>query len=431
MPSFRAHQLTKKGMSDTHLIDLARRVFQLGGFLRDCSGLWRPAPFHHDLPPWVEGYSELHAALLALTPEQVDALHADEQRLRHWLERFIPGMAALEPLIGFERLQGPPRKASPVHAPARDVPGRKWAQIDAFAGLALDALEGVDEVWDWCAGKAHLGRLIGMHSGVPVRALERDPALCADAQRLAQRDGVRLTAQVCDVLSESAESTPTTLACALHACGDLHLTLLDQVGSRSPAGLLLAPCCYHRTVHEHHRPRSSAGRACGLRLSREDLRLAVLETCTAGHAQREAEKRRKARLLALKGWGAQHGLEVKDYSPLKDIGRDDDRVALQRACERLGWPVPDAGQAEDAMRTGWKRSRDVRAFELIRAAVRRPLEVWLVLDMALGLADEGHEVEVGEFCGRELTPRNLLIRARRRVAPRPAGDDQESAPGWP
>lgn len=83
------------------------------------------------------------------------------------------------------------------------------------------------------------------------------------------------------------------------------------------------------------------------------------------------------------------------------------------------------------MRTGWKRSRDVRAFELIRVAVRRPLEVWLVLDMALGLAGEGYEVEVGEFCGRELTPRNLLIRARRRSVPRSAGDGQESAPGWP
>lgn len=74
---------------------------------------------------------------------------------------------------------------------------------------------------------------------------------------------------------------------------------------------------------------------------------------------------------------------------------------------------------------------EVRAFELIRAAVRRPLEVWLVLDMALGLADEGLAVEVGEFCGRELTPRNLLIRARRRSAPRSAGDGQGSEPDWP
>lgn len=401
-------------MSGTHLIDLEGRVFQLGVFLRDCSGLWRPAPFHHDVLPWVREHPELHAALLALPLEQVEALHADEPRLRHWLEPFIPGMAALDSLIGFERLQGLPRKAKPVHAPARDVPGRKWAQIDALAGLALDALDGVDEVWDWCAGKAHLGRLIGMHSGVRVRALERDPALCADAQRLAQRDGVRLTAQVCDVLIESAKPTPTTLACALHACGDLHLRLLDQVGRRAPAGLLLAPCCYHRTAHEHHRPRSSAGRACGLRLTREDLRLAVLETCTAGHAQREVEKRRKARLLALQGWGAPFGLEVKNYSPLKDIGRGDDLMALQRACERLGWPVPHAGQVEAILRTGWQRFREVRAFELIRAAVRRPLEVWLVLDMALGLADEGFAVEVGEFCGSELTPRNLLIRSRRR-----------------
>lgn len=418
--------LRENNTSNTHGVDFEGRVRLLGGFLRDCSGLWRPAPFHHDVPPWAAEHPELHAAVLALTPGQVDALHTDERRLRNWLERFIPGMAALNLLIDFPDLMpAPPGEHSPdgiwrghaVHSPDRDVPGRKWAQIEAFAGHASSWRDSAREVLDWCAGKSHLGRMIGMRSGLPVRALERDPALCAEAERLAARDGIALTAEMCDVLQIDHRNVlmTSTLACALHACGDLHLTLLDQVGRQSPAGLLLAPCCYHRTVHEHHRPRSSAGRACGLRLSREDLRLAVLETCTAGHAQRETEKRRKARLLALKGWGAQHGLEVTDYSPLKDIGRGDDHMALQRACERLGWLVPDAGQAEAAMRTGWKRSRDVRAFELIRAAVRRPLEVWLVLDMALGLAGEGYEVEVGEFCGRELTPRNLMIKAGRRA----------------
>lgn len=301
-----------------------------------------------------------------------------------------------------------------VHTPDRDVPGRKWAQIEAFAGLALTARESANEVLDWCAGKAHLGRLIGLRSNLPVRSLERDAVLCEEAERLAARDGITLTAEVCNVLDRPHRNVlmPGTLACALHACGDLHLTLLDQAQEHMPTGLLLAPCCYHRTTQEFYQPRSSAGRACNLQLTREDLRIAVLETATAGHAQRESEKRRKARLLALKDWGVRHELRITDYTLVRNLGRDEDDSALNRACERLGWPAPKLDQIESIMEAGWKRAEKVRAFELIRAAVRRPLEVWLVLDMALGLEEAGFEVEVGEFCDQKLTPRNLMIKAR-------------------
>ena len=400
--------------------DLTQRLKQLGGIVKDCEGLWRPAPFHHEALPWVATHPALHASLLGLDDAQVDALHRDEQRLRNWLERYIPGMASLNGLVELADLT---KSAAGVgkretgermaHAPGRDVPGRKWFQIEAFAGLASAQSRDADEVLDWCSGKAHLGRLIGMTTGLPVRALERDPALCVDAERLAERDGISLKAEVCDVLGLRHRHVlgPRTLACALHACGDLHLTLLDQALLNAPAGLLLAPCCYHRTAQEVYRPRSAAGQGCNLHLGREDLRLAVLETVTAGHGQREAEKCRKARLLALKDWGACHGLGIGDYALLKDLGRGEDAPALIRACERLGWPVPTDAQIAPSVQAGWRRAREVRALELIRTAIRRPLEVWLVLDMALGLEAEGYEVEVGTFCGREITPRNLLIRA--------------------
>jgi len=389
--------------------------------------LWRPAPFHHVVQPWAATHPGLHAAIAGLDPEEVDRLHADEQALRAWLAPFIPDMAGLARWMASERfnppMTHPSSKRAACHAPDRDVPGRKWAQIETFAHLALEKSDYAREILDWCAGKSHLGRLIGMRSGLPVRALERDSALCAEAERLAARDRVALAAEARDVLElddnvqHGEILTPGTLACALHACGDLHLTLLNHAQVSTPAGLLLAPCCYHRTAHEFYQPRSSAGRACGLRLSRDDLRLAVLETATAGHAQREGEKRRKARLLALKAWGERHGLPIDEYSPLKDIGRDDDITAMNRACERLGWPEPGARQLGALMDLGWRRAAEVRTFELIRAAMRRPLETWLVLDMALGLEEAGLVVEVGEFCDKTLTPRNLMIRAWRRPGP--------------
>jgi len=62
---------------------------------------------------------------------------------------------------------------------------------------------------------------------------------------------------------------------------------------------------------------------------------------------------------------------------------------------------------------GWRRLAEVRNLELLRGLFRRPLELWLVLDRALFLREQGYKVEVGSFCETTLTPRNLMVLAER------------------
>jgi len=50
---------------------------------------------------------------------------------------------------------------------------------------------------------------------------------------------------------------------------------------------------------------------------------------------------------------------------------------------------------------------------VVRHVFRRPLEIWLALDLAVYLENRGYTVDLGSFCARQLTPRNLLISARR------------------
>jgi hypothetical protein len=63
--------------------------------------------------------------------------------------------------------------------------------------------------------------------------------------------------------------------------------------------------------------------------------------------------------------------------------------------------------------SGWQRLAQVRNLELLRGLFRRPLELWLVLDRALFLLDQGYTVRLGTFCETPLTPRNFLLLAER------------------
>jgi len=56
---------------------------------------------------------------------------------------------------------------------------------------------------------------------------------------------------------------------------------------------------------------------------------------------------------------------------------------------------------------------EVRNLELLRGLFRRPLELWLNLDRALFLVEQGYVVRLGSFCETAFTPRNLLLLAER------------------
>jgi hypothetical protein len=48
----------------------------------------------------------------------------------------------------------------------------------------------------------------------------------------------------------------------------------------------------------------------------------------------------------------------------------------------------------------------------VRFLFRRPLEIWLALDRALLLQEQGYAVQLGTFCAPHVTPRNLLIQGK-------------------
>lgn len=394
--------------------DLLQRFLQLDEFLLRHQALWRPKPFTLLELPWEREYPELAGWLRSRSLEDADADHHLSAQLN--APAPFPELAnSAARLSAVGELPAVALGQLPT-ALTVDVPGRKWQQIEAFASR-LRFAEPPRQWLDWCAGKGHLGRLLA-RDGNPLLSLEYDAALVEDGQRLSDRLRLQASHRQQDVLEANAAEhlQAAHTAVALHACGDLHVRLLQLASERGCRQLAVAPCCYNRIDSDHYRPLSGAAQGSALLLSRDDLRLPLAETVTAGARVRRQRDSSMARRLAFdllqrELRGSDDYLPVPSVppawldKPFADYCRDLAALKDLPSPAERDWPTLEAH--------GWKRLAVVRNLELVRGLFRRPMELWLLLDRALFLQEQGYEVTLGNFCNPRMTPRNLLLLAER------------------
>ena len=390
--------------------DVEARFKALDAFLIEHQGLWRPRPFIHRQLPWETEHPELARWLRQRSLSDAETSHNHPHTLPAPAPFPTLAREALR-LSAVDKLPTQPLQPA-AHRLNVDVPGRKWQQIEAF-GAALQFAQTPRHWLDWCAGKGHLGRRL-LHTGQQLTCLEYDPALIAAGQALSDQHGLPVTHRLQDVMADVAlgpEHTPV----ALHACGDLHVRLLQVASAVGCKQLALAPCCYNRINASTYQPLSNAGLASRLQLSVDDLGLPLSETVTAGKRVRRQRDMSMARRLGFDQLQRQlRGCD--DYLPTPSLPASWLDKSFADYCQALAslkglstgeqdWAALEAH--------GWQRLAEVRNLELVRGLFRRPLEVWLVLDRALFLTERGYTVEVGSFCETALTPRNLMVLAER------------------
>ncbi len=393
--------------------DLLTRFHALDRFLIEHQALWRPRPFTEQHLPWEALHPELARWLRSRTLEEAEAAHNHPEHLQ--APAPFPQLAAeAVALAHVDEL--PSQPLAPVEPRLSvDVPGRKWQQIEAFASH-LNLTPAPTHWLDWCAGKGHLGRRL-THAHQRLTCLEYDPALIEAGQALSVRHKVQAEHLQQDVMADDtrqrlhAGHTPV----ALHACGDLHVQLMQLASDAGCPQLAIAPCCYNRTQHDHYQALSPQGQTSPLRLSRDDLGLPLSETVTAPARVRRQRDQSMARRLGFDL--LQRQLRSRDdYLPTPSLPVAWLAKPYAEYCQELAAlkNLPAPGQQDWAAleAAGWQRLAEVRNLELVRNLFRRPLELWLVLDRALYLQARGYEVQLGTFCPASLTPRNLLLIAR-------------------
>jgi len=394
---------------------LLARFTALDAFLTAHQALWKPRPFTHLHLPWETSYPELAQWLRQRSLEAAESDHHQPWLIQDAPAPF-PELAATSRTLSAVAALPDRTLEAPVHRLNVDVPGRKWQQIEAFASRLHFATEPTHWL-DWCAGKGHLGRRL-LHGSQSLTCLEYDPALIASGEQLSRHHHLPAVHLQQDVMAADAAQAirPEHTPVALHACGDLHVRLMQLASAAGCAQLAIAPCCYNRISAERYQALSDPGKGSALQLSLDDLSLPLTETVTAGARIRRQRDQSMARRLGFDLLQRQiRGRD--DYLPTPSLPSAWLEKSFAQYCIDLAAlkdlstvGTPDWVALEAA---GQQRLAQVRNLELVRGLFRRPLELWLVLDRALLLREKGYEVRLGTFCETPLTPRNLMLLAER------------------
>ncbi|MDP2570871.1 methyltransferase [Vibrio penaeicida] len=382
---------------------------------------WRFQPFHmSDCAnfPWDLNYPNLTPWLSGLAEAEIINLKANTPHLVKEISRFIPDVADLHELSYLNRLT-PSELTKLSKGSEAGIPGRKLNQIRLMSDACLNG--NVGEEWlEWCSGKGFLGQLLASNSTIPVTSFEWQKALCDSGQALADKKELAMRFVQGDALTKSASliMKPSQHAVALHACGDLHVNLIKRGCEVGISEFSISPCCYHLIQSDCYLPLSSEGIKHDMKLTKAELRIPLQATVTGGERVHRHRFEEMSYRLGLDSFlKEQKGHST--YTAIPSIKKSMLSGGFEAFCL---WADKEKNfklgsiDFEYWKRRGEERFWQMERLSLIQQVFQRPLELWLVLDRALYLEENGYSVSVNEFCAEEDTPRNILIQAKKRPA---------------
>ncbi|MDG5900032.1 methyltransferase [Shewanella xiamenensis] len=437
---------------------LRAHFIQLDKLLEQGRALWQVHAFEAKALPWAAQFPRLATTLWALDDTVLDTLDAEQSVLVDALSPALKqDIAALgldwdlslltlsfaelsqgsdiDSDIGFdivsdissddiETAASPRIDLTELAHFSAHIKGRKWEQITAFVQHLPDA--GLP-VLEWCAGKGHLGRLIAKARGVDVLSLEWQAMLCeegqafADKWQLSQRficaDAFAIEGNACENTAHQTNPFRSKQqAVALHACGDLHVRLLQLAAAAGTQALAISPCCYHLIQANRYQGLSTLAKHSALRLSRHDLQLPLQQSVIANPKQQALRHQEIAWRLGFDALQRScRGIDA--YLPLPAIKQSQLSGEFAEFCH---WAAAQKAVtlAADCNFDAWleigkQRQRLTRRIDLAAHLFRRALELWLILDRCCFLQESGYRVTLREFCANSVTPRNALILAQK------------------
>ncbi|NVD07066.1 methyltransferase [Vibrio sp. JPW-9-11-11] len=387
----------------------------LNQFLLDNQAYWRFEPFfvsQQNPFPWQEHDAPLCDWLACLSENQIEYYKQNTHQLIEALTSFLPQLTRV---CHWTHLSPSPKQALTLpRGLDSGVPGRKLEQICAIGEALLHDHHG-NEWLEWCSGKGFLGRVLASQTRQPVTSFEFQATLCQTGQNEADRLDLPMHFVQGDAFSPQASAVfrPHQHAVALHACGDLHVALIQHSVQHQLPAITFSPCCYHLINDDQYQALSEVGQLSRLRLTKQELRIPLQETVTGGERVKRHRIDEMSYRLGLDVL-LRESLGQTDYQPMPSIKKSQlsqgFKAFCRWACEQKGWFLPEVDY-DHYHQKGIERYWHMERLSLVQQPFRRALELWLVLDKALYLERAGYRVSLSEFCSRDATPRNILIHA--------------------
>ncbi|MEZ8983553.1 SAM-dependent methyltransferase [Vibrio cyclitrophicus FF160] len=386
----------------------------LDSFLLEHQIYWRSDPFHlcrTQQTPWRNVNRPLVDWLEGLSIQRIQTLKEQPQLVADELTLFLPQLYSVNQNIQFDRATLAGLKLA--RGTGDGIPGRKLHQIVSMGEAVLENHYG-KEWLEWCSGKGFLGRILSQQSKQKVTSFEWQQSLCESGQAIADAQQLDMTFVQGDAFTEDAEEVFNIdqHAVALHACGDLHVELVKKSVFHGLPAVTISPCCYHLIREDVYQAMSCVARSSALTLSKSDLRIPLQETVTGGErVKRHRQLEMSYRLGFCQLLKAELGID--EYIPIPSIKKSELSEGFESFC---GWASEVKGMSLGAginfglyLEQGEALFWEMEKLSLVQQVFRRPLEIWLALDRAIYLQEQGYEASIEEFCERSITPRNLLI----------------------
>ncbi|SON49074.1 methyltransferase [Vibrio tapetis] len=391
---------------------------QIDAILTANQRYWRFEPFHStetSASVQLRQAPELHRWLMSLTNDDIEFYKQNNASLVPEVGRYIPEVLTLDSLS-----QLPTTNTQPLPLPRGaevGVPGRKLNQIVAMSQASLDEHQG-SEWLEWCSGKGYLGRILALSTTQPVTSFEWQQSLCDSGQMEANKQALPMTFVQGDALADDASLIMNNRqhAVALHACGDLHVNLIRHGCNIGLPALTIAPCCYHLIQGDQYQALSDLARNSELNLTQSELRIPLQATVTGGERVKRHRYLEMTYRLGLDNF-LRCEKKHERYTPLPSIKKSELALGFEHFCR---WAAKKRSIDIDGMNfehwlvSGKERFIEMERMSLIQQVFQRPLEMWLVLDRALYLEQNGYKTMLSEFCNSSDTPRNILIQANRK-----------------
>jgi hypothetical protein len=409
-------------------VNLKERFNQITSSLIPHVNIWENEillQYPHSLSPFNEAWLDFleHAdeeLLFSLEKKEFHHLSLPSDLKTHWQEmedltrinefnREIP----THPFDAFAFLKIKPKKEHEIKILTR-----------AVDGLMKDYK--LEQVVDIGGGIGYLAQSIANYYFYPVTSIDMDPVL-QNTGRLRnlknQRKGSTLVNYLQEKLDLGNEKliplfNNKTISLGLHTCGELANTHLEMAIKGQSGALINLGCCYYKlSKNNTYNISQFAQTNQNLKLNMYALTLATLAHKQMGHWDFQFKNMVKNYRYAFH----MYLFHEKGITDFLSVGNSSQRYYegdfasyAKEQMKRLNIEHTDSDESLNNFFQDPTRTRLIRRMILagiLRGIYGRPLELYLLIDRALYLEENGYTAKLVPYFDEELSPRNIGIQA--------------------